>query len=96
MTLPADFRIMPFEVIGSGPERPPTTRLGERLRQLRKGLGITQTEMAGRLGLAETRASAGRVCGWELGKNMPTLPTLHRYGQAFGGLTVSQLLDGII
>ncbi|MDP7724771.1 helix-turn-helix domain-containing protein [Mycobacterium sp. TY814] len=96
MTLPADFTIVPFEVIGSGVERPPTTRLGQRLRQLRKDLGISQTEMAGLLGLAKTTANAGRVCGWERGKNMPTLPTLHRYGQAFGGMTVSQLLDGII
>jgi DNA-binding XRE family transcriptional regulator len=72
---------------------PPTTLLGERLRQLRAEAGLTQAEMAEQVGYGRT--GSGRISDWELGNVLPTLPLLYRCSRIFG-TTVSKLLDGVL
>lgn len=50
----------PFPVAGGTPEVTQIPHMGSRLKKLRKNVGLTQTELASRLGL--TRA---RVTQWE-------------------------------
>lgn len=77
----------------SGQGLPPTTVLGARLRALRVNLGLNQAQVAVMVGY--TKSGSGRVSDWERGFILPSLPTLHRYGQAFG-MTVSELLAGVL
>lgn len=72
---------------------PPSTALGARLRELRLGAGLTQRQMADRIGYG--RAGAGRISDWERGYILPTLPILHRYARTFT-TTVSALLEGVL
>lgn len=64
--------------------------LGARLRQLREDNGWSQWEMAARM---STRPN--RVSDWEVGRHAPTLALLQRIATAYG-LTVAQLLDGVM
>ena len=52
-------------------------KLAKKLRQIRIRLGMSQGDMAKRLGLKE-RAS---VSGYELGTREPTLPILLKYAR---------------
>jgi transcriptional regulator with XRE-family HTH domain len=51
---------------------PLATQIGARIRQLRKGLGLTQEKLAYEAGLK----SKGHLSGIEKGLVVPTLPTL--------------------
>ncbi|HEV2762348.1 MAG TPA: helix-turn-helix transcriptional regulator [Pyrinomonadaceae bacterium] len=62
-------------------ERP--ERLGEKLRQIRLGLGLSQTEMLYRLGI-EGRIAYNDISKYEVGSREPTLLTLLRYARAAG------------
>ena len=53
--------------------------IGSTLRRLRAGLGMSQADMAKRLGLA-----GGTVCNIESGKNTPSFDTLERMANVLG------------
>jgi transcriptional regulator with XRE-family HTH domain len=59
-------------------ERP--ERLAEKLKQIREGLGLSQNEILGRLGL-EGKLSRTAISGYELGTSEPTLLTLLKYSR---------------
>ena len=63
-----------------GNPRPKPLRLAEKLLQIRKGLGLSQTEMLNRMGLEETM-HYGRISEYEQGKREPTLMTLLAYAR---------------
>jgi transcriptional regulator with XRE-family HTH domain len=54
--------------------------LGEKLRQIRKKLGLSQTEMLKRLGV-EDRIEYNEISKYELGKREPTLIVLLQYAR---------------
>jgi len=58
-------------------------RLGEKLRQIRLTLGISQSEMLRRLG-AEDSITYHQISGYESGKREPSLPLLLKYAEAAG------------
>lgn len=58
-------------------------RLGEKLRQIRLMLGLSQSEMLRRLG-AEDIITYPQISGYESGKREPPLPILLRYARAAG------------
>jgi len=64
-----------------GNPRPKPLRLAEKLLQIRKGLGLSQTQMLARMGLEETM-HYGRISEYEQGKREPTLMTLLAYARA--------------
>lgn len=64
-----------------GNARPKPERLAEKLRQIRLGLGLSQTEMLKRLGLEEDMSYA-RISEYEQGVREPSLLTLLEYSRA--------------
>ena len=58
-------------------------RLAEKLRSIRKGLGLSQNGLIKRLGLTG-RLSQGKVSEFERGEREPPLPILLRYARAAG------------
>ena len=64
-----------------GNPRPKPLRLAEKLLEIRKGLGLSQTQMLTRMGLEETM-HYGRISEYEQGKREPTLMTLLEYAHA--------------
>lgn len=64
-------------------------RLAEKLRQVRTGLGLSQTEMLNRLGFD---IHYSRISEYELGKNEPALPILLGYAR-LAGVIVDVLID---
>src|SRR5437763_10767105 len=64
-----------------GNPRPKPLRLAEKLLQIRKGLGLSQTQMLTRMRLEETM-HYGRISEYEQGKREPTLMTLLAYARA--------------
>jgi transcriptional regulator with XRE-family HTH domain len=66
-----------------GNARPKPERLAEKLRQIREGLGLSQTEMLKRLGLEESMKYA-RISEYETGQREPSLLTLLAYSRAAG------------
>ena len=70
--------------------REPVTKLGQRLRELRSGHGLTQTQLATKLGFGQNR-----VCDHENGFHLPQLSALKCYADLFG-ITVAELLDGVM
>ena len=64
-----------------GNPRPKPLRLAEKLLEIRKGLGLSQTQMLNRMGLEETM-HYGRISEYEQGKREPTLMTLLAYARA--------------
>ena len=64
-----------------GNPRPKPLRLAEKLLEIRKGLGLSQTQMLTRMGLEETM-HYGRISEYEQGKREPTLMTLLAYARA--------------
>lgn len=49
-------------------------RLGEKVRQLREGHGLSQSELAARIGMSDR--SKGYISEIESGKKLPSLPIL--------------------
>lgn len=66
-----------------GSARPKPKRLAEKLRQIRLGLGLSQTEMLRRLGLEEEMKYA-RISEYETGQREPSLLTLLEYSRVAG------------
>ncbi|KAA9242799.1 MULTISPECIES: helix-turn-helix domain-containing protein [Aerococcus] len=62
--------------------------VGHRIRQLRKSLGLNQTEFAKRI-----NATLPAVSNWETGKNLPNNERLKAIAD-LGGITVEYLLYG--
>src|SRR5688572_24317975 len=63
-----------------GSPRPKPLRLAEKLRQIRIQLGLSQTELLERMGLAGTM-HYGRISEYEQGKREPSLMTLLAYAR---------------
>jgi transcriptional regulator with XRE-family HTH domain len=63
--------------------RPKPKRLAAKLRQIREGLGLSQSEMLKRLGV-EDDVSLKRMSDYELGVREPSLLTLLQYARAAG------------
>lgn len=60
----------------------------QRLKQLRKGMGLTQIQLA-----QEFRVSNGAVGMWETGKREPDFATIHRLAEFFH-VSADYLLGG--
>ena len=74
-----------------GNPRPKPERLAEKLRIIREALGLSQTEMLRRLGLAEIMKYA-RISEYELGIREPSLMTLLEYSR-IAGVHMEALVD---
>jgi transcriptional regulator with XRE-family HTH domain len=68
--------------------RPSPRKLPDKLAQIRNDLGLSQTEIASRLGV-HNRAS---ISGYERGEREPPLPTLLAYAR-LAGVSVESLID---
>jgi transcriptional regulator with XRE-family HTH domain len=66
-------------------------RLGEKLRQIRLALGLSQSEMLDRLGFSET-LFRGNVSQYELGRREPPLMVLLAYARC-AGISTDTLID---
>jgi transcriptional regulator with XRE-family HTH domain len=66
-----------------GNPRPRPRRLGDKLRQIRQGLGLSQSQMLAKLGLEETM-HYGRISQYENDEREPTLMTLLAYSHVAG------------
>jgi transcriptional regulator with XRE-family HTH domain len=64
-----------------GNPRPKPERLAEKLRDIRVGLGLSQTQMLRQLEM-EGRLYYGRISEYELGKREPTLMVILQYARA--------------
>ena len=74
-----------------GYARPKPERLAEKLRQIRMALGLSQTEMLGRLGV-EDMIAYHRISEYEAGKREPLLMILLQYARV-AGVYVEDLID---
>lgn len=74
-----------------GAERPKQQRLGEKLRQVRLSLGLSQTEMLYRLG-AEDLIVYTQISRFESGEREPSLQLLLLYARA-ANVYVEALID---
>ncbi len=61
-----------------GNPRPRPRRLGSKLREIRQGLGLSQSQMLAKLGLEDTM-HYGRISQYENDEREPTLMTLLAY-----------------
>jgi transcriptional regulator with XRE-family HTH domain len=68
--------------------RPSPRRLADKLTRLRNDLGLSQSEIAARLGV-DNRAS---ISGYERGEREPPLPVLLAYAR-LAGVSVESLID---
>jgi transcriptional regulator with XRE-family HTH domain len=68
--------------------RPYPKKLAKKLTQLRERLGLSQSEIAEKLGVKD-RAS---ISGYERGEREPPLPTLLAYAR-LGKVSVESLID---
>jgi transcriptional regulator with XRE-family HTH domain len=75
-----------------GNPRPTPKRLAEKLRAIRLGLGLSQTQMLKRLE-HEKRMHYGRISEYEGGKREPTLMTILQYARV-AGIHMEDLVDG--
>ena len=66
-----------------GNPRPKPKRLAEKLRSIRLGLGLSQTEMLRRLGLDDSMHYS-RISEYEQGTREPSLITLVKYARVAG------------
>jgi transcriptional regulator with XRE-family HTH domain len=64
-----------------GNPRPRPLRLAEKLRQIRTGLGLSQTQMLERLGYSDSM-HYGRISEYEQDKREPSLMILLAYARA--------------
>ena len=74
-----------------GSVRPRPARLGEKLRQIRLSLGLSQSEMLRRLD-AEDLIVYSQIAGYELGHREPSLLILLRYAR-LAGVPTEVLID---
>jgi transcriptional regulator with XRE-family HTH domain len=74
-----------------GHSRPKPERLAEKLRQIREALGLSQSEMLGRLGFGDAIPYT-RISSYELGRNEPPLMVLLEYARA-ANVYVEALID---
>lgn len=74
-----------------GNARPRPKRLAEKLRQIRLELGLSQTEMHGRLE-TEEKILYTRISDYELDKNEPSLMTILAYARV-AGVHMEDLVD---
>ncbi|AQA04179.1 hypothetical protein BVC93_19040 [Mycobacterium sp. MS1601] len=65
----------------------PANAIGQRIRQLRSGMGWSLRELAEKSGVA-----ASTVSSLERGQSMPSVGSLHKLGRAFG-MTLGNLLE---
>ena len=68
----------------------PETKLGARLRELRVDAGLSQWDLARKLG-----TQPNRISNWELGNHEPKLPQLRRIAEALD-TTVARILEGVM
>jgi transcriptional regulator with XRE-family HTH domain len=61
--------------------RKKSERLGEKLLNIRNGLGLSQSEMLRRLGYEDV-LPYNRISDYELGKRVPPLPVVLEYARA--------------
>jgi transcriptional regulator with XRE-family HTH domain len=71
--------------------RPRPERLGEKLRQIRHALGLSQTEMLKRLGVEDLIAYS-QISQYETGRREPHLTILLQYARA-AGVSMEALAD---
>jgi transcriptional regulator with XRE-family HTH domain len=74
-----------------GAARPKQKRLADKLRQVRLGLGLSQTEMLYRLG-AEDLIAYNQISRYESGEREPALQILLLYARA-ANVYVEALID---
>ena len=74
-----------------GNPRPKPDRLAEKLRAIRVGLGLSQTEILRRLGLEE-KMHYSRISEYEQGSREPSLLTLLEYARV-AGLHLEDIVD---
>jgi len=74
-----------------GNVRPRPERLGEKLRQIRLSLGLSQSELLRRLD-AEDLIAYSQISGFESGQREPSLLILLRYARA-AGVPTEVLID---
>ena len=74
-----------------GNPRPKPERLAEKLRDIRVGLGLSQTQMLRQLEMEE-RLYYGRISEYELGKREPTLMVILQYARV-AGVHVEDIID---
>lgn len=74
-----------------GSARPKPERLASKLLQIRNALGLSQSEMLGRLGV-EDQIDYTAISKYELGKNEPPLMILLRYARS-AGVHMEALID---
>jgi transcriptional regulator with XRE-family HTH domain len=74
-----------------GNPRPKPKRLAEKLRAIREGLGLFQTQMLKRLEHEETM-HYGRISEYESGKREPTLMMILRYTRV-AGVHIEDIVD---
>jgi transcriptional regulator with XRE-family HTH domain len=74
-----------------GNPRPKPKRLADKLRSIRLGLGLSQTEMLRRLGL-EDSMHYSRISEYEQGTREPSLLTLLQYARS-AGVHMEHLVD---
>jgi transcriptional regulator with XRE-family HTH domain len=74
-----------------GNERFRPRRLGEKLREIRLALGLSQMEMVKRLGL-EDEIWYTQISGYELGRRDPPLTILLQYARA-ANVSTDVLID---
>lgn len=68
--------------------RPTPRKLADKLAQLRSDLGLSQSEIAARVGV-DNRAS---ISGYERGDREPPLPVLLAYAR-LAGVSIESLID---
>lgn len=76
--------------MGQGPRAKPK-RLGEKLLQIREGLGLSQNGMARHMGLADALAQSN-ISEFESGRREPSLLVLLKYARG-AGVSVEVLID---
>jgi transcriptional regulator with XRE-family HTH domain len=74
-----------------GNERFRPTRLGDKLRDIRLALGLSQTEMLKRLGF-DDEIWYTQISGYELGRRDPPLLILLQYARV-AGISTDVLID---
>jgi transcriptional regulator with XRE-family HTH domain len=67
-------------------------KLGAKLKAIRTGLGLTQTEMIKKLNVRDEPLRAASISGYELGQREPPLMVILSYSR-LGNCTVEQLID---
>lgn len=70
-------------------KRPNPARIGQKVRAVRRKLGLSQSQLAMRI---DPDMHYGRISDYELGKRIPNLLTLLYYAR-LAGIHVEDLID---